>query len=145
MSDENTKEFVEDCWFLHGFRVGRYYFAVRRYHSSGHCAGVEFDFKKAFKKSVIGWYHTHPGVGNTKPSSTDHETMRSWVRGMGRRMLCGISSGDEQECHLFQRNPLPTGLSTLRRRIVHTTILSNFWGPFFFGREHSSNYYRLSE
>lgn len=105
------RSFVEEVWFLYGLKVAGRYFGRLAYRNDGQVAQVRFDWAQAFFNkfggteanwSLIGFYHTHPG-GHPSPSSTDDETMGTWVKSMGKPMLCGIISGDNQKCYLYQR------------------------------------------
>jgi len=93
--------FKEDCWFVYGMKVGSLYVGRCVHHSQGSAGGVDFDWELAWKKKPIGWFHSHPGEKFTQPSSTDHKTMRSWVRAFGRPVLCGISCGTDFECYEY--------------------------------------------
>lgn len=121
-----SKEFVEDCWFIYGFRLGFMYVGWCVYQVSGTSGGVDFDYEKALDPRIIGWYHTHPGKRFTTPSPIDEKTMRSWVRGNGRDMLCGIRCGEEQECYRFYRSPNV-------KNVIYSRLVSFLYGSFFVG------------
>jgi len=96
--------FKEECWFLYGLRLGPFYIGRLKYHSKGTSGSVDFNWEEALNPRLIGWYHTHPGKHFTFPSKgTDHPTMRSWVYGVDRPMLCGIICRDEQQCWCFHK------------------------------------------
>lgn len=83
--------FVEECWFLKGIRLGGYAIATLHHVARGSVGSVTFQWEEALQsKSLIGWFHTHPGHKFYFPSSTDNRTMRSWVKGYGRAFYCGI-------------------------------------------------------
>ena len=92
---------IEHCWFIYGIWMGPFFVGCRVYHSMGSISSVDFDWKKAFKSSLIGWSHTHPH-GDEELSVTDHQTMRSWVKATNKSYLCNIiitsnNSGKEIE------------------------------------------------
>lgn len=109
MSGENVcdmslkEDFVEDCWFMYGLRIGRFFLGFLYYSCHGTEASVTFDWQGMPPKTLIGWYHTHPGIKSLMPSSMDDQTMRSWVRGLGRPFLCGIICHGEQRCFLYYK------------------------------------------
>jgi hypothetical protein len=103
--------FAEEVWFLYGIKIFNFYFGYTVYQNKGEVAHVDFDWKKAFaflpfiknaNKFLIGFYHTHPG-GDPAPSCTDTSTMGTWVKALGKGVLCGIRSGDRQKCYLYKR------------------------------------------
>jgi len=119
------EEFTEECWFLYGKKIGSFYFGWTVYHSEGTAGSVDFDWEKALKGNLLGWFHTHPGVKHILPSSTDNKTMRSWVRSAGRPMLCGIVCGDDMECYSYYR--------AKDKSIRCKSIKFKFIDMFFFG------------
>ena len=125
MAIKNSKDFLEECWFLYGVRIGPLYIGRLKYVSQGTAGSVDFDWQPAMDKKVIGWYHTHPGEDFTTPSATDHKTMRSWVKGRGDLMLCGIKSGDSQKCYAFYRSD--------GTAILYNVMVSFLTGNFFVG------------
>lgn len=111
MSNIKVKGFVEQVWFVYGYRVGPYYIGVLDYQNDGEVCEVKFDLARAFfgkKKStrndrhLLGFYHSHPG-GDPYPSTTDCTTMDAWVKATGRPLLCGIFSGEKQKCFIYDR------------------------------------------
>lgn len=84
------KEFIEECWFIYGVRVAGLFIGFPVYHSAGTSGSVEFSWEKALNPRLIGWIHTHPKGFGPRPSETDNSTMRGWVRGVARPMICGI-------------------------------------------------------
>jgi len=121
---------IEECWFIYGIRIKQYYFGFLRYHSKGGPASVEFDWLKALNRFLLGWYHSHPKGATTYPSDRDYRTMRSWVLGKGKSMLCGIFCEGQQQCHLFKK----TGVDKQKNSIIERSLMvSKIKGPFFFG------------
>ena len=119
MSVEEYKEliegFQEECWFLYGIRIGSYFIGIKRYHSIGSEASVDFSWKKAMNPLFLGWVHTHPAECGTNPSCTDLKTMRSWVKGLNRAMICGISSKGENSFYDFFRDGI--GINTAEMKV----------------------------
>jgi len=103
--DMGKKDFVEECWTLHGIWLPwRLWIWEEKYVSSGSAGGVDFDWEKAWDdRFLVGWRHTHPGVGFDWPSSIDDRTMRSWVKAFGRPLVCGVSCGDSTRYYLYSR------------------------------------------
>ena len=93
---------AEECWFLRGKKYGRYYIGRLDWHSKGTMASVDFDWEEAMQGDVLGFYHSHPS-GMPSPSNRDDRTMGAWVRAEGRPLLCGIFSGKNQACYLYDR------------------------------------------
>ena len=91
------------------------------HHSIGGSALVEFDWKEAVDKSVLGFYHTH-AAGIPYLSSEDETTMKAWVCSEGRPMLCGVVSEGEHTCWLFYRRE-----GKIRYRQIHASV----FGPLF--------------
>jgi hypothetical protein len=124
-------DFSEECWFIYGIKVKKYYFGFLRYHSKGAYASVEFDWLKALNRFQIGWYHSHPGKKCLTPSDRDRRTMRSWVLGKGKSMLCGIFCNGEQRCYLYRK----TGIDEQKNSIIERNpVVAKIKGPFFIGR-----------
>lgn len=94
--------FKEECWVVYGYKTKSHYFGVLSYQGSGSFASVDFDWRKATNKKVLGFYHTHPS-GFTEPSDRDHRTMRAMVRAEGRELLCGILTNKTHKCFLYKR------------------------------------------
>lgn len=59
--------------------------------------GVDFDYKKVMEYEdnpdfeVLGFYHTHPPL-QVFMSYTDVETMKAWVKCLGRSLFCLIGT-----------------------------------------------------
>jgi hypothetical protein len=122
--------FVEECWFIYGLRLGRIYMGFLRYHSSGTVASVDFDWHKALSPLFIGWYHSHPGIKALTPSEIDNSTMRSWIKGLARPLLCGIICAWEQQCYCYYKS----GMSEKRESIIcRRPVDAQILWPFFFG------------
>jgi len=99
----STDEKIEQCWFLYGIRIGRWSLGFLKYHSKGTEASVDFDWQKVMaSKYFLGWYHTHPTF-SSEPSELDEKTMRSWIRGLGRNLICGILGTDGHKCWYYFR------------------------------------------
>jgi len=93
----------EKCYFIIGFCIWKFYVGFLRYHSIGENASVDFDFEAVMaQKCLLGWYHSHP-EDIKEPSETDDKTMGTWVRAMGKPLLCGIIS-DIQNCYIYDRS-----------------------------------------
>ena len=123
-------EFYEECWFIYGVRIWEFYFGFLKYHSKGDAASVDFDWLKALNRFQIGWYHSHSGEDFMIPSDRDNSTMRSWVLGKGRPMLCGIFCNGKHRCYVY----LKTGVDNKKNSIVEKRpIVAKIKGPFFFG------------
>jgi len=130
----SKSNFKEECWLLYGLRIytkfGLSFIGFQKYHSSGDRTSVEMDFNKADNALVIGWYHSHPGVSNVKPSGTDNSTMRSWVKAVYKPYLCGIRCGTNSACYCYA----VAGLNKEKVTIVKkSNVRIYFLGPFFFG------------
>jgi len=97
-------EFIEECWFLYGFKIGKFFIGGPVYHSAGTSGHVEFDWEKAMNPLLIGWVHTHPNGFGPRPSETDNSTMRGWVRGKNRSMVCGIICDGEEGWYEYYRD-----------------------------------------
>jgi hypothetical protein len=122
--------FVERCWFIYGLRLGNHYLGFLRYHSVGTVASVEFDWHKALSPLFIGWYHSHPGIKALTPSSTDNATMRSWIKGRARPMICGIFCAQEQRCYCYYKD----GMDYKRESIIlRKPVVARLSGPLFYG------------
>lgn len=98
------KEFIEECWFIYGIKIGHTYIGYPVYHAAGTSGQVEFDWKKAMNPFLLGWVHTHPNDFGCGPSETDTSTMNGWVRGKGKPMLCVILCDHEQGCYEYYRS-----------------------------------------
>jgi hypothetical protein len=129
MFEEN---FVEDCWFLYGVRLGSIYLGFLKYHSEGTAGSVDFDFQKAMSSPfLLGWYHTHPGSGFLTPSSMDDRTMRSWIKGRARPMLCGIVCAGLQRCYCYYKDGMDDNKETVISRSI---VAVRFMSPVFLGK-----------
>ena len=113
----------EQCWFIHGIRIGNRFAGLLKYHSEGSPAHVSFDGSKAQGK-VLGFYHSHPS-GISSPSSRDDRTMKAWVICEGRPMICGIFCDGHQRSFLYFRNN--------RKEIVYKEVKSKVAGNIFLG------------
>jgi hypothetical protein len=123
-------EFYEECWFIYGIRIGEFFLGFLKYHSKGDAGSVEFNWLKALNRFQIGWYHSHPGKKFLIPSDRDRRTMRSWILGKGKPLLCGIFCDGEQRCYLYQR----TGRDKKKNSIVEKSpVVAKIIGPFFIG------------
>jgi hypothetical protein len=98
------EEFIEECWFLYGFKIGKFFIGYPVYHSAGSSGQVEFNWKQALNPFLIGWVHTHPEGFGPRPSETDNSTMRGWVRGKNRSMVCGIICSGEEGWYEYYRD-----------------------------------------
>lgn len=105
---------AEECWFIRGWKFGPYYLGWLDWHSKGTVASVDFDWEKAMKGNILGFYHSHP-LGMTSPSTRDDRTMGAWVRAEGRSLLCGIFSGKDQACYRYDRE----GPVAIRARVMN--------------------------
>jgi len=141
MSNVHEEGFVEEVWFLFGIRIFNLFFGFTVYQNSGEVAHVDFNWKKAFSflpflkdsnKFLIGFYHTHPG-GDPYPSTTDTETMGTWVIALGKPTLCGIRSGNDQRCYLYKR------VAADSSDIKYKKISSVWYKNFFCGRYHEGH------
>lgn len=131
----------EECWFLYGIRIGAWYIGFLRHHSIGEWASVEFDWEKALEsRFLLGWFHSHPD-GITTPSSTDHKTMRSWVRTVERPLICGIYCEGISRAYMFLRKSMDKKFSYLygkKAPIIYGAMLplpgtGLVWKSFFIG------------
>jgi len=95
--------FNEECWIIYGVRVKKTLLGYMSYESEGSPASVDFNWEKVFqfKDKIIGFNHTHPS-GMETPSSIDDTTMIGWVKALGKPLICGIHSG-EQNVFLYER------------------------------------------
>ena len=103
---------VEVIWFIYGIWIKNRFIGIKKYAGKGKEASVDFDWKKGTNPFVLGWMHTHPDSYGCSPSSTDEKTMRSWVRGLGRPMICAIKANrpgifliQEEVWYLYYRGP----------------------------------------
>ena len=96
------EEFIEECWFIYGIRLGSFFVGFKKYHSKGTSGSVEFSWEQAMNPFLIGWIHTHGPFG-LEPSEKDNSTMRSWVRGKAKPMICGIYSGRKKAWYNYFR------------------------------------------
>lgn len=121
------EEFIEECWFIYGIRIRDFFIGYPKYHSAGTSGNVEFSWKKAMNPLLIGWVHTHPKGFGPRPSKTDNSTMRGWVRGKGRSLVCGILCKEEQGWFDYYRGA--DGEIKCRDMVVH--FYFNFiWGKY---------------
>lgn len=99
--------FFEECWFIYGFRIKNWFFGIVKKHSAGSVAGVKFDWRKIQdSKSLIGFFHTHPGSHKPMYSDTDYRTMNAWVSCIWRDLVCGIWNDVQTKtsCYLFMKD-----------------------------------------
>lgn len=122
-----NKNFIEDCWYLYGIRFGRYIIGYRKYHGSGTAGGVEFNYKTARNKWVVGWYHTHPGIKNIYPSSIDNKTMKSWVRSYYKSYLCGIICGEREACYCYHIRGIFNKVTKVKKSKVNISFCNNLF------------------
>ena len=101
---EGHENFNEECWIIYGYEWEDDKYGLLVYESEGTAASVDFDWEKVIKnaKIVQGFNHTHPG-GHPSPSDIDDNTMKGWVKALGKSLLCGIKSNDEQRMYLYER------------------------------------------
>jgi len=69
---------------------------------------VRFDYQKVYNREdtyhdVAGFYHTHP-PGVTEMSSIDIETMKQWVRCLGKSLVCLIETNDSLKAWIFSKD-----------------------------------------
>lgn len=121
------KSFIENCWYLYGIRLGKYIIGYRRYHGSGTAGSVRIDYKTASNPWVVGWYHTHPGIKNINPSSTDNKTMRSWVRAFYKYYLCGIICGNREACYCYHITGIFNKVTRVKKSKVDIFFLNNLF------------------
>lgn len=96
----------EKCWLITGKIFRRFFYGKMLYMSEGYPTQVKFDGDYVLKLeenqgNIIGFYHTHPKMMAT-PSSTDHETMHSWVSCFGKPLLCLIEGSNGIKTYLYQ-------------------------------------------
>jgi hypothetical protein len=119
------EEFIEECWFIYGVRIKNYFFGYPIYHSAGSSGHVEFDWKEAMHPMLLGWLHTHPFGFGSNPSETDNSTMRGWVRGRNKALVCGIMCGNDEKWFEYYRKTD----GDVTRRNIQVKYISNFlWG-----------------
>jgi hypothetical protein len=125
--------FAEEVWFLFGIRIGDLFFGFTVYQNKGEVASFSFlPFLKNANKFLIGFYHTHPG-GDPSPSSTDTETMGTWVKALGKGVLCGIKSGNQQKCYLYKR--VAEDSADIKYKKIKSVWVKNlFYGKYHEGR-----------
>lgn len=124
-SRASAGSFSEECWFIHGIKIGGFYFGRLKYHSIGSWGAVDFDWEKALKsKTLIGWYHSHPSGIGASPSTKDHRTMRSWVRSIDKPLICGFFCDGDQASFLFYQR---------KGEIVYSKLYSHLRGRFYMG------------
>ena len=100
--DKPAVFFREQCWLIKGFETKKYYFGILSYQGEGDISSVDFDWRKASGKNVLGFYHTHPS-GLATPSDRDDRTMGALVRAEGRPLLCGILTESTDNCYVYRR------------------------------------------
>ena len=123
------KEFIEECWFVYGVRVGSHYVGYTVYHSAGSSGEVEFDWEKAMNPFLIGWIHTHPNDFGCGPSETDNSTMRGWVRGKGKPLLCAIICDHEQGYYEYYRESDGViSRRNLKMKLAFSSLSMIIWG-----------------
>lgn len=133
--------FVEEVWFLYGIRLWSLFIGFTVYQNSGEVAQVNFNWEKAFSflpflknanKFLIGFYHTHPG-GDPSPSTTDTETMGTWVKALGRPTLCLIKSEGVYKCYLYMRSNKNS--SDIKYKKIKSFLFKNiFIGKYTVGK-----------
>lgn len=96
-------EEVEHCWFLYGIRIKNRFWGFLKFEAIGTSASVGFNWKKGMSRFCLGWLHTHPSEYGTIPSDVDERTMRSWVKALGRPMICGIACDEEVTWYDYNR------------------------------------------
>lgn len=101
----------EQCWILTGSIKKNLWWAKTKNVSFGSPIDVKFDANYVMEKeeksdlirchstrgsirgSIRGWLHTHPGM-RAIPSNRDNVTMMSWVRSLGKPLVCCIAGED---------------------------------------------------
>jgi hypothetical protein len=104
-------------------------------------ASVEFDYQKVYDREdtyhdVVGFFHTHPS-GMNSMSSIDIETMKQWVKCLGKDLMCVIQTEEEINGWLFVKGD--NGTITCKDIQVNTgndvnydiwfEEMSGFWNP----------------
>lgn len=99
-----TKNFQEECWIIYGFETNKYMYGFLNYESIGSFGSVNFDWEKIFsrRKHLLGFLHTHPS-GIKDPSGIDYKTMCSWVKALGKPLICGIKCDHNINFYQFER------------------------------------------
>jgi proteasome lid subunit RPN8/RPN11 len=123
VTEKSKEEFIEECWFIYGVKVMGFFIGYPVYHSAGTSGFVEFDWKKAMNPFLIGWFHTHPDGFGPHPSDTDNSTMRGWVRGKAKSMVCGIACEGEEGWYEYYRDLD----GTINRRDIKIYLLGETW------------------
>jgi len=128
------KSFVENCWFIYGLKIKKFYIGFVVKHSTGEASGVEFDWKKIYdSKYLIGFFHTHPRdvMGY---SITDDTTMKAWVSCMWRDLICGIwnETRTQAACYLFKKNKSQEFIRCYNSKVL------------FIGREDTGAVFKMS-
>jgi hypothetical protein len=122
------EEFIEECWFIYGIKVKGTYIGFPVYHAAGTSGHVEFDWKKAMNPFLLGWVHTHLNDFGSRPSDTDNSTMRGWVRGKGKPLLCAILCDNEEGHYEYYRTPEgEIGRKWLEMRMYFNIIIAKQW------------------
>jgi len=115
--------FVEECWFIYGFKFLNLYIGFLKYHSTGSAAEVDFDWEKVLaSKNLIGWCHSHPDNFEVT-SEEDNKTMRSWVRALEKPLICCIkckTNKKRQNCYIFKRNQ-----KTIEKQLTKSFLFNN--------------------
>jgi proteasome lid subunit RPN8/RPN11 len=94
---------VEVMWFIYGFWLNGTFYGYKKFYQRGNEGSVEFDWKSGNNFFVLGWVHTHPSTFGCDPSSTDDKTMRSWVRGKNKPLICAIACNGDEVWYLYHR------------------------------------------
>jgi hypothetical protein len=94
---------MEVVWAIYGIWLFNRFYGIKKFHGRGQKDSVTFSWKIGLGHFVLGWEHTHPESFGCNPSSTDDRTMRSWVKGKGKAMICGIYCDRKEEWYLYRR------------------------------------------
>jgi hypothetical protein len=93
----------EVLWMLYGIWIFDKFYGYQKFYRRGGKASVDFNWKKGMNPFILGWMHSHPDSFGCDPSSTDNKTMRSWVKGKGKKMICGIYCDHREKWYLYTR------------------------------------------
>ncbi len=118
----------EVVWTVYGIWLFGRFYGMKKFHRRGQKDSVTFSWKSGLNRFVLGWEHTHPDSFGCNPSPTDNRTMRSWVKGKGKAMICGIYCDRKEKWYLYMR-------AGDRGSIGKINLEVKRWGNFLCGHQ----------
>lgn len=129
---EGHEDFYEECWVIYGYDWDGIKLGLMLYEAEGTASSVDFDWKRVMKnaKYIMGFNHTHP-EGHSIPSAIDDETMKGWVKALGRPLICGIKNGDWQRFFIYERDDAgKVQCREISFKQIGNFILTGDWAEF---------------